>query len=149
MKRIIIFFFVLSLMACDDGFQTKVEDGIEQTCNGLDSCKINMSEIMTFDWDKMYVFKSGATLEQINEVIGFEYPYFEDIAYRVIFTKSNSVVFHEDDFPYPENKAVRKINFAFPNNSINYLAFKRDSAVFTVKKNVYNNEGSYILSLAI
>lgn len=88
----------------------------------------------------MYVFSEEVTLDKINKELGLNYPYFEDIAKRIIFVKSNEVVYHEDKFPYPNSKPD-KINFKL-SDTFNFMIFTKKNAIFKVKKE-YNNGRTY------
>ena len=100
-----------------------------------------MKAIVNEQWDKMYVFKESASLEKINQVIGFNYPYFEDVAKRIIFTKSGKVVFHEDEFPGVESAKNGELVFNI-GDTIDYKIFLPSEAIFNVQK-VDFSKGSY------
>lgn len=93
-----------------------------------------MSDLTDFSWDKMFVFREGTELEEINKVLGFKYPYFEDVASRIIFVKSNQVVYHEDEFPDPSNSANERVIFIYPNDTSDYMIFSVDNAKFNLIK---------------
>lgn len=52
-----------------------------------------MSSLTPFDWDKMYVFSPSVHMEELDKYLGFHYPYFDDVANRMIFTKSNKIFY--------------------------------------------------------
>lgn len=91
-----------------------------------------MVNITSFDWDKMYVFRDNSGLEEVNKQLGFEYPYFEDIAKRIIFTKSKKVIYHEEEYPDPDKKS--KLEFIFRNDTIKTMVFTRETATFSAKR---------------
>lgn len=61
-----------------------------------------LKDVTDFKWDKVYVFSVGASLEEIDQALGFHYSQWEDIGERIIFVEKGEVVYHEDYFPYPE-----------------------------------------------
>jgi hypothetical protein len=47
---------------------------------------------MDFEWDIMCYLSGGYSLEEINEILGFQLTQFADIGDRLIFLKDNKVV---------------------------------------------------------
>ena len=137
------------LCGCNISLQKEIIFHIEKTCNENEPCIVRIQEITDFEWDNMYVFKVGVSLETINHVIGFEYPYFTDVAYRVIFTKSNAVVYHEDTFPYPERRLDRQVFFEIPSDTMKYLSLSKDEAIFVSERILDNNDKYYVLTLFV
>lgn len=132
MKKIMILIIPILVCACQNSIQDKILKNIKKNGKG-DSCLVKMVDITSFDWDKMYVFSENSSLEEVNQQLGFEYPYFKDIAKRLIFVKSKKVVYHEEEYPDPEKKS--KLEFVFGNDTTKVMAFTRKTAVFSVKKN--------------
>lgn len=106
---------------------------IDKKCKKSYPCEFKMSDIIKEDWDKMYIFKTTASLGFINNKLGFQYPFFEDVAERIVFTKGNSVVYHEDKFPSVEEIYDREITFILPDN-LDYKEFMRETANFTIDR---------------
>lgn len=100
-----------------------------------------MRDLIKEPWDKMFVFKEGVSLEQINKTLGFEYKYFEDIASRIIFAKGNEVVFHEDQFPNVESRKNGELVFNM-GDTVLFKVYLPDEAIFNVQK-VDLDKGSY------
>ena len=118
----------------------------ESICKGSDRCTINIKESTSFNWDKMLVFKTTASLEIINEALGFTYPYYEDIAERVIFVKDNKIIYHDDYYPTFDDDVYTSLVFNLP-NGLPYKSFSADSAVFRVeKKRIENKQTYFVLS---
>jgi hypothetical protein len=75
-----IMFLISTLYACLLSPPTgHIVKRIRKVCNENDTCKIDMSHIVDVEWEKMYVFKTSAGLELINNKLGFSYPYYERV----------------------------------------------------------------------
>ena len=144
MKKFIGILFLLYLVtSCKENINSysMIAKKIEKECNETQSCKINIKDLVNIAWDKMYVFKEGVSLEQINQVIGFEYTYFEDIAKRIIFVKGKEVVLHEDEFPGVESAKNGELIFNI-GDSVMFKGYSPDEAIFNVQK-IEFSKGSY------
>ena len=148
MKRSIITILLTAFLFSCSQMETSnsiIAKKIEKECNGKDTCKINMQATVNEQWDKMYVFKESASLERINQVIGFTYPYFEDIAKRIIFTRAGKVVFHEDEFPGVESAKNGEVVFNIGDTS-DYKIFLPGEAIFNVHKVDFDKSSYYELT---
>lgn len=123
--------------------ELKIEKYIKSNCNTLDSCKVDLSKVTSFQWDILYIFKETASLEEIQKIMGIEYPYYQDVARRLVFIKNNQIVYHEDIFPNVENIEEGQIIFNIP-DSINFIKFTKKQ--FNVKKEISGEESYYLLS---
>jgi len=130
-RKLMILIFPFLVYSCQNSIQDKIVDNIKKNVQG-DSCVVKMVNITSFNWDKMYVFSENSGLEDVNKQLGFEYPYFEDIAKRIIFTKSKKVVYHEEEFPDPDKKS--KLEFILGNGTTKAMVFTRETAIFSAKK---------------
>jgi len=152
MKRIVYIFSLISLVACDQGFQGNLKDKIHQTCSSSEHCKINLGDVTDFEWDNMYVFALGTTHDTINKVIGVNYIYWEDMSASLIFTKANTISYFENYVCNdPESQTTQLINFEIPRDTVNfksYFAVSRKEAVFDVKMIEGKKNTYYLLSLS-
>lgn len=131
MRKLTILIFSFLVYSCQNSIKDRIVDNIEKS-GQEDSCIVKMVNITSFDWDKMYVFRDNSGLEEVNKQLGFEYPYFEDIAKRIIFTKSKKVIYHEEEYPDPDKKS--KLEFIFRNDTIKTMVFTRETATFSSKR---------------
>jgi len=131
MKKIINFMVLFLLISCDNSSDSQISKMIDKECVSND-CEIVMSNIITEDWDFMYIFKTTISLDEINNRLGFEYPYFEDIANRVIFVKNNKIIYHEDEFPNSEK--TKKGELIFNIGDVGFLKIPKEKAIFKVSK---------------
>jgi hypothetical protein len=144
MRKIIsISFLIFLVIGCSENINSDsvIAKKIEKVCNNKMSCRIDMKNLVNVEWDKMYFFKEGMSLEQINQILGFKYNYFEDIAKRLVFVKANQVVFHEDEFPSIESAKNGELVFNI-GDSIMFKSYLPDEAIFSVQK-VEFSMGSY------
>jgi hypothetical protein len=119
----------------------KIEGLIENSCKNQNECTINLKTATNFEWDKLYVFTEGASLDTIQSVIGRDYPYYNDVASRLIFMKYDKIVFHEDRFPYPSKSPNGLVNFKVWTGT--HSSYTKNE--FKVKK--INNGESYYYEL--
>jgi hypothetical protein len=134
MRKITYCLSIVLIFGCQSNMQKKIVNKINQQCKTTDTCIVRMSDVTDFEWEKMYVFNENSRLEEINKLLGFNYEYFEDVARRIIFTKSNKVVYHEDDFPYPEESPKGKVFFKLGNDTLHYRVFLMKNAVFKTER---------------
>ncbi len=136
MNKITLVFVILNVFSfCKIQDNNTLVSRIEKHCNQNYPCQFDMAELINIEWDRVYLFKEEASLEFINGKIGFSYPYFIDVARRIIFVKNNTVVYHEDIdiFASVEGPRNRDLYFELP-DSIRYIEIKRGSAMFTVER---------------
>lgn len=135
MKRILyILILPVLLLGCNNQYkgklESKIEKHIDKNCTG--ACTIDLTDITDFSWDKLYTFDESVSLDTIERVLGQKYPYYTDIARRMIFVDAdNNIVYHEDVFPYTEGVIEGQIVFVKP-ESFSYCVFSESK--FNVKK---------------
>ena len=115
---------------------------IANICKKQRHCTIVMKDLITENWDKMYVFKLSAHLQDINRALGFEYHYFEDIATRIVFVKDSIVVYHEDEFPDPESPKNNELIFDIEDRA-NYKMYTPNNAIFDIQTVNFNKNSKY------
>lgn len=143
MKRNIFTILLIALLfSCSqmDTSNSTIAKKIDKECNGKETCKINMQAICNEQLDQMYFFYREFFTGK-NQIIGFNYPYFEDVAKRIIFTRAGKVVYHEDEFPGVESAKNTELVYNISDTS-DYRNFLPSEAIFNVHK-VEFNKGSY------
>lgn len=143
MKKSILIILSIFICSCQSSIQDKIIDEIQQSRH-KDSCIIKMTNITSFDWDTMYFFGTNADLSYINKRLGFNYPYFDDIANRIVFVKSKKIVYHDDKFTYPEKKDL--VVFSFEDGKTKFMSFTPKTAIFIAKKIDFYGDSFYELS---
>lgn len=135
-------FFLLIILLLSNSCEINLKNDIAEN---LDRQLINNNQIISlkdyidFDWDKMIVSNTSADLDEINKALGFDYPYFEDIASRLILIKNKKVVYHQERFPDPENKSIERLLFLSNDEKLNIMVFDKKNSIFRVHKKKYNN----------
>lgn len=139
---------LLLIFCCSKYKKSEFEKGIElkynTICKGSDSCMLNIKEATTFSWEKMYVFKTTASLEIINEVLGFTYPYYEDVAERIVFVRNNKIIYHDDYYPTFDDGIYTSLVFDL-SSGLSYKSFSSDSAVFKIEKIEIKGKQTYFV----
>jgi hypothetical protein len=147
-KYFLIYISLLLLFSCSEYKKSEFEKGVElkynSSCKSSNSCIVNIKEATSFSWDKMYVFKTTASLEIINEALGFTYPYYEDAAERVVFVKNNKVIYHDDYYPTFDDDVYTSLVFDL-SNGLPYKSFSTDSAIFKIEKKEIENKQTYFV----
>lgn len=99
-------------------------------CEDKKNCMIDFSKSMDFDWDTMYYYSVGNSLDEINKDLGFELKEFNDIGDRVLFTKNQKVVYQKEWFPNPSAQQEGSIFLTGDNK----FRVKKSNAKFRIKK---------------
>lgn len=142
MQKVIIILMVLMIYSCTNSFESKIDYMVGKICFDQEGgCIVALKDLIVEDWDYVLISNEAFSLEELNNQLGFEYPYFMDIGNRIIFVKGEKVIYHEDEFFNPDNIKEGKVFFNFDKS--NYMKIERNNATFKVIK--YNN--NYYLSL--
>lgn len=132
MSKLWLVIIVFTLIGgCKEPIKDAIAAKFEEKCKGDTICQIDLKEVTNFKWDKFYIVKAGVNPDK---ALGFRYPYWEDVANRIIFVAGNVVTYHEDEFPDPETKPKGGVIFNIYNHDASYSSFSSNNAVFTVKK---------------
>jgi hypothetical protein len=109
---------IMSLSGCSKSISEKIIDRIEHQFKNSKECIIEVKDITHFDWDKMYVFYESATVEEMENALGFKYDNLNGGTRHLIFTRKNKVVYHEEDYPDPSKPSYGKVIFMYWDNTI-------------------------------
>ena len=113
---------LISLTTCNQNFDfDTVISTSWATCVDKDSCIIDLSTAMNFNWDTMHYYSGSNSLEEINAGLGFELKDFVDVGDRVIFLYNDKYVYQKVWHYNPEYPAEGTI-------------FKAGCKKFTVSK---------------
>jgi len=144
MKKLgLILLLFLILCSCKKSLKDKIIAKFEEKCKGDSVCIIDLKELTDFKWDKFYLVDLGV---DPDKALGFRYPYWEDMATRIIFTLGNRVTYHEDEFPDLDNKYDGGLAFDIRTNNTSYWSCSSKNAVFTIKKIIYDDLIYYKIS---
>jgi len=129
--RIIVFFQLLSFSSCQREIKDKIFAKLQLDSAKQDSCILVLNNITDFNWDTVYIVEPSVTLDELNKVLGFYYPFWDDIADRIIFTFERRVVYHEDKFPYSDVPTNEHVYFSFDKDTGDYIKLANKNAIFT------------------
>ena len=138
MKKQIVFIIVLFFfIGCQNNGNGKLENeiaaSIKENCKN-ENCEIDISKITSFKWNKLYVFKETARLEVIEKALNQKYPYFTDVARRLIFTDSeDKIIYHEDVFPNVEGIMNNEVIFLM-SDTVSYRVFTNPNFIVSKEK---------------
>ncbi|QMU66562.1 MAG: hypothetical protein GKR88_21225 [Flavobacteriaceae bacterium] len=137
-SKIVLYLLILFLaITCKNKELKKIEysfENIEKKITSIvDSNKkeIDISKLMPFEWDAMYMFKPYTSIESIDNNLGFiwespEKTYIsqEEYFYALVFTKNNKVISYIK-WPINMGDFMRIKNIKFPYDSAKFI-FKNE-----------------------
>lgn len=146
-KQIVLITALFFLICCNNNsngkLENKISTSIQENCKN-ETCEVDITKIISFKWNKLYVFKETASLEIIEKVLNQKYPYYADVARRLILTDNNDkIIYHEDIFPNVEGVMNKEIVFLMPDTTV-YRLFT--NGIFTVTKEKIDKGEYYILN---
>jgi hypothetical protein len=98
-------------------------------CKGRAPCRLVMSDITDFDWDRVFSFAHGATKAQVEAALGTAPPQFTEFTRKIVFMNQEKVVYMEEDPTDIERPSCGQVAFGIPDHAV-YRAFTRQEAVF-------------------
>jgi hypothetical protein len=149
MKRLIILTLVL-LYGCGEkgidpnSIEGKIVSKVNSTCRVLGSCTIRLKDLTSFEWDKVYVFKYNASLEDINKALGFELPAYTEFTRRIIFLREGEGVHREEEPTSVEGPVDGEVVFDIPDDAV-YKSYNAD-VTFKVRRRTFEQGAYYELT---
>ena len=131
MKRITPILLAICLCSCQRSIKDKILVSVQENYK-KDSCVISMKDFTPFEWDKMYIFCNYSGIEEVNDALEMDYPYFVDLVKQIIFMKSGKIVCHEEDYGDPDD--IEYLKFLPPNKEDEVMVFTKSTALFKVKR---------------
>lgn len=124
-----------------------ITNAIIKECNdSYQNCVVDIAEITSFNWDKMYVFSDNTSNSQISKIIGFEYSN-SDARYRrkILFIMNNKVIYEDfyitDSFDNPKKGSAY---YSYPSELPPYYIYLDSNNALI---NVENKNDYFKLSL--
>ena len=74
-----------------------IASAIKKNCKREEVCRIRVSSVTNFDWDKFYAFDYDTGRAEIEKTIGKPLPQYQELTRKLIFLKDNKVVKVEDE----------------------------------------------------
>jgi hypothetical protein len=131
------------LTACQSSFESKIREKIISDSKTHYKVIFSLKDLTNFDWDKFYVFESSCNQKDINDGLGFEYPYYKASSRILVFLKNDKIMYHEEN---PQNEEGSKLLFAHP-DSTKYFRCTLGNSYFRVEEKSAGKENSYKLYL--
>ena len=128
-------FVVLTTVSCCPS-RTDIYTIVKRTYNNGNNT-IDFSEVLCFEWDRMYWFSMGYSLEYVNSIVNIN-RFYPDMGDRIVFVNDGRIVYFREYIPYHETPQKR-ISF----NPDLALVFQKDNALFAIEK---VSDKLYILS---
>ena len=131
MKKITIILLTICLCSCQRTITDKIVASLKNNTQP-DTCVISMKDFTSFEWDKMYAFCNNVGVDEVERTLKMDFPSDDlDEINRIVFTKCNKIVYHEDLFVNPEK--ADPINFISIKGK-DVMVFTKSTAIFKVKK---------------
>ena len=143
-KYILLLLIVLFICRCsgNGNIEREIKNTISKVCINND-CRIVISKLTDFKWDKMFVFDSPVSLETITEAIGTDYPGYVEFSRTLIFMNKGSIVYYENNPSKIETFTPGQVIFNY-HHSVKYKMFLPNNAIFKVKTKT-SDEGDYYI----
>ncbi|PHM35985.1 hypothetical protein Xmau_04386 [Xenorhabdus mauleonii] len=141
-NNIIIFALLLGIVILLLFFSNKqwsIINYVDKHCQINTSCLIDISEITSFDWDKMYIIDKGMDREDIEDIIGTTFNDTASLFYKVIFVRNEKVIYSGEYNPSDESyeKKLIKPNFHYPHETeedyFSHYSISKDNAIISVE----------------
>lgn len=150
-KRVVFLCFIYMLSGCgmesDMNIEKEIITLIENKCDGVNECLIDLSDLPTFKWDNAYVF-TNVSKGYIQSIIKVQYDLYKDIGVKIIFINNGKIVHYQELFPPLNGKGMQeKVTFSFfdfqkgDKGKFNYFHLTPEQAKVKVIKQVYSNDG--------
>jgi hypothetical protein len=136
---------ILELTCCSDSKPGPIERKIAAkiaACKDQAPCRIVMSEITDFQWDRMYAFKYGATREDVQIVLGTPPSQYTEFTRKIVFLNQGTVVYIEENPSNIEHPTAGEVIFDIPDSDV-YRAYDRERAVFLARKETEEEFGVF------
>jgi hypothetical protein len=124
--------------------KNKIISTIDMKCQNTNECTISIKKITDFDWDRLVLFNEGASRQEINSVLGFEYRGDTDLKILTFFLYKGKIVYHEEEDYDPEKPS--KLFVQYPNPKLHHMKFSADKAIFKAKKEKIDGEYYYTIT---
>ncbi|WP_121964635.1 hypothetical protein [Myroides sp. N17-2] len=137
----LILLVVLFFSNCsrNSDFDSIIEQKVELCVNKTNDCILDFSELICPEWDTMYYFSVGVSLDEIEQIIGGSYTEWEDIGDRVVFLNNGKIVYQKYWFPTID-QAIKGVvfvtdvkTFKVSKTDAKFKATKQDGVIYLKK----------------
>jgi hypothetical protein len=145
-KKIMLFILTcvaLHVTSCYRTSESLIGNLVHKSCKEIDTCQVNLNEILPFVWDSIVVFGRNATMEDIALLIPDTNVYY-DIHLEQIFGMYNGNVIHYELEEFDWNERLRQsVIFELKRN---YGVIHREDSNFKVTKIKLSRGFAYYLT---
>ncbi|MBI6550202.1 hypothetical protein H8A87_16215 [Xenorhabdus sp. VLS] len=141
-NNIIIFALMLGIAILFLSFNSSrlgIIDYADKHCQKNTACLVDMTKIIPFDWDKMYIIDKGMGREDIEDIIGASFNEKASLFYKIIFVRNKKVIYSDEYYPSDESyvKKFLKPNFHYPyereGNYFSHYAISKNNSILSVE----------------
>lgn len=134
---------LLASCACRPGrsvgrIERKLSVKISEVCRHPNTCTIRLTEITDFNWDKMYIFRVGATHDDINKALNTPLPVYTEFTRKLIFIRESKIIYREDWPSTMDGLENGDMVFSMPVDKF-YAELTPDTAEFEVAEKPLTN----------
>ena len=135
------------MLWCNNSSQSTVRNKIieEYRLHETKNSQIKIAELTGFQWDQLFVFNEGASLAEINSVLGFKYQNYKEFSRKLIFLSGNKIVYFEEEEYNPSMRPNNSVWFKFTESTSHYMQFTRTNAIFNITTDVIDEKVYYTL----
>lgn len=142
-----IMLFMLACMAlhitsCYRTSESLIGNLVYKSCKEIDTCQVNLNEILPFEWDSIVAFNRNASMEEISILISDTNTYFDNHHYQ-IFGLHNGQVVHYENEEIRWDEPLR--NTAYFELKGNYGVWYPENSNFLVRKIPLSDGNAYLL----
>lgn len=128
-----MFLAIIALTACHQSTLEKIADRADKDCRAQTSCVIDLTNLIGFSWDRIYIFRYGAQKSWIEKTIGAPFPHYRELSQKILFVRGGEVVYYEDYEDQSDSREKRLISVNFRNElGRRYYDIKKTSPFVSV-----------------
>lgn len=134
MKNIYVIGCLFLLFTSCDSIDNKIIAEYKKQTSITDSCIINISNHVDFEWDKLYAIKYTVVNEKdLPQSINKRLADINELKDKLIFTLNDSIVYYEEHRINIEKVKKNEVIFDIPDTSV-YKVYPKEKAIFRVMR---------------
>jgi len=141
---ILILLVSISIYGCNER-SSSMESKIVNHIDSCNYCEIILKDITTFSWEKVYIFNTPASLEEIEKAIGSQYPNYKEFTRAWIFMKSNRIIYSENNPSNIEHVIKDQIIFEDEMDTDKYKIYTQDDIFLPIIKTDFKANRYFVL----
>ena len=123
-----VLFISISLLSCNRNIDSKIEN-----CYNINDTLINMEDLYPEEWDTLYYFAEGCSLDELEKRIGATYGYsFVDIGSKLLLVNKPEVIYNRG-WEVTCDEEPEGVYFLFENDP-KIVALPRNKTKFLIKR---------------